>query len=131
MGEVADEFGLDYVQKELRAIVKGELEFDDVVMVTDISFADNCVDLFYKIKLSNFVVFMYKGIQDEMKELSNKKLAFDAEKTLVCPSQDKLEIRENAIKIELADIIIDVSDKTINQIVDEIVDKIKNYYSVN
>ena len=120
LGEVADEFGLDYVQKELRAIVKGELEFDDVVMVTDISFADNCVDLFYKIKLSNFVVFMYKGIQDEMKELSNKKLAFDAEKTLVCPSQDKLEIRENAIKLELADIIIDVSDKTINQIVDEI-----------
>ena len=57
--------------------MKGELEFDDVVMAADISFADNCVDLFYKIKLSNFVVFMYKGIQDEMKELSNKKVDFE------------------------------------------------------
>ena len=130
-GAVCEEFGLDYVQKELRTIIKGELEFDDAVLSADMSFADNCVDLFYKIRLSNFVVFMYKSIDIEMAELSQKAYHCDAEKLLVCPDQDKLEIRENSIKMELADVVVDVASKTIDQIVDEIVDKIKNYYSVN
>lgn len=131
LGEVCNEFGIEYVQKKLRSIVKGELDFDDAVMVADLSFIEYCVDLFYKIKLSNFIVFLYKDIEREVDELSFKDYRFDSEKQLFVPDKDKLEQRESAMKLELADIVVDITSKTIDEIVDEIVDKIKNYYSVN
>ena len=130
-GEVCNEIGEEYVQKKLRSIIKGELEFDDAVMVADMCFVDNCADLFYKIKLSNFIVFLYKDIDTEVEELSQRVHTCEAEKHLIVPSQDKLMQRESAMKMELADIVVDVNKKTTMQIVDEIVDKIKNYYSVN
>lgn len=100
-------------------------------MVADLSFIEYCVDLFYKIKLSNFIVFLYKDIEREVDELSFKDYKFDSEKQLFVPDKDKLEQRESAMKLELADIVVDITSKTIDEIVDEIVDKIKNYYSVN
>ena len=131
LAEVCDEAGISYVQQELRSILKSELEFDDAVFVTDMSFVDYCQDLFYKIKLSNFVVFLQKNIDEEFAELSKKTFAGNAVKELLCPDQAKLENRKMTIRLELADIEVDVSGKNQTQIVDEIVDKIKNYYSVN
>ena len=65
--------GKDYILKKFRSIVKMELDFDDAVFVADISFADNCTDLFYKINLSNFVVLLQKRIEEEIDELKQKK----------------------------------------------------------
>ena len=44
--EMLDLNGKDYVMKELRSILNMELDFDDTVFVTNVSFADNCYDLF-------------------------------------------------------------------------------------
>ena len=70
--EILSTLGKEYIFKELRSIVDSEIEFDDAVFVADITFADNCEDLFYKLKLSNFVVLLTKPIELEMEELKNK-----------------------------------------------------------
>ena len=47
------------------------------------------------------------------------------------PSKENLLQRENIVKDEIVDAVIDVTNKEIEQIVSEIIDKIKEYYSVN
>ena len=129
--QVCEEYGTNYVRQELRSIVQGELEFDDAVFVADIGLVDNCQDLFYKIKLSNFIVFLNKDIDEEFAEISQKHFENENVAELLKTDQIKLNQREMAVRMELADIEVDVSAKNQTQIVDEIVDKIKNYYSVN
>ena len=54
--------GKDYIEKEFRSILKMELDFDNVVFVANLGFADKLEDLFYKIKLSNFVILLKKDM---------------------------------------------------------------------
>lgn len=129
--EIFETLGKEYIYKKLRSIVKSEVEFDDAVFVADISFADYSEDLFYKLKLSNFVVLLTKPIELEMEELKNKVYKTKAEKELFSTNRKTLEIREDKIIKNLADIIVDADNLTDEQIIEEIVDKIKSYYNVN
>ena len=123
--------GYDYVMKKLRSILKMELDFDDTVFVTNVSFADNCSDLFYKIKLSNFVILLKKGLDDEVKELQNKSFDYESERSFFVCDKTVLEERESIISKDCADIVIDIENLTEDEIVEKIIDKIQNYYSVN
>lgn len=129
--EVYDSYGKDYILKKMKSIVKMELDFDDAIFVADISFADNCFDMFYKIKLSNFVVLLKKDNETEVRELNNKKYETKEEKEYYSLDANTLKKREFAISYDLADVVIDIENMTNEQIASEIVDKIKNYYSVN
>lgn len=129
--EIFDALGKDYIYNELKDIVSSEVEFDDAVFVADISFADNSEDLFYKLKLSNFVVLLTKPIELEMEELSKKEYGSKAEEKLFATDRELLEEREDKIIKNLADIIVDADNLTEEQIIAEIVDKIKSYYNVN
>lgn len=122
--------GKEYVLRKMRSILKMELEFDDAIFIADNCFADNCYELFYKIKLSNFVVFLTKDIQTELKEINQKKYSFEDCEEFYKISESDLKERELAIRNDVADAVIDINNKTTSQICEEIVDKIKNYYSV-
>lgn len=122
--------GKDYVLRKMKSILKMELHFDDAIFIADNCFADNCYDLFYKIKLSNFVVFLTKDIQTEIQEITQKKYSSEECEEFYKISETELKEREYAIRNDVADIVVDISKKTISQICEEIVDKIKNYYSV-
>lgn len=123
--------GYDYVMKKLRSILKMELDFDDTVFVTNVSFADNCSDLFYKIKLSNFVILLKKDLAEEEKELKAKQYQFESERSFFVCDKTVLETRETSISKDCADIVIEMGDLSEDEIVEKIIDKIKNYYSVN
>ena len=123
--------GADYVKKKMKSIIGMELDFDNAVFVADISFADNCFELFYKIKLSNFVIFLHKTPSVEMQELTAKKYASPEEYEFFCPSENQLKKRELSVANDCADVRIDITSLEEDEIVDKIVDKIKEYYSVN
>ncbi len=129
--EILNTLGKDYIFKKLKSIVRSEVEFDDSVFVADIGFADNCEDLFFKLKLSNFVVLLTKPIELELEELRYKTYKTNAEKELFSTDEKLLKTREDKIIKNLADIIIDADNLADEQIIEEIVDKIKNYYNVN
>ncbi len=123
--------GKDYISKKMKSIVKMELDFDDAIFVADISFADNCFDMFYKIKLSNFVVLLKKNTEKEVNELNSKKFESQEERDYYLSDVNTLKKRELAISYDLSDVVINIENMTNEQIACEIVDKIKSYYSVN
>ena len=129
--EIYEMNGAEYVKKEMKSIVNMELDFDNAAFAADMSFADNCTELFYKIKLSNFVVLLYKDIKKEIAELSQKKYLSEAEKEFFCPDENLLKKRELSLSFDCVDIKVDISDLSQTEIVEKIVDKIEEYYSVN
>lgn len=131
LDEILETMKIDYIYKKLKNIIKGELDYTDAVFVADISLADNCYELFHQIKLNNFVIMLKKDIDAEIVDLSLNDYDSKAEKIFFSTTKNQLEKRENYIAENLADIIIDTSGQSKNTITQNIVDKIKNYYSVN
>ncbi len=123
--------GKDYIEKEFRSILKMELDFDNVVFVANMGFADKHEDLFYKIKLSNFVILLKKDIESEVIELQNKQFDTNEQKEFFLADRETLVSQEHIIEKECADIVVDISNLTDEEIIENIIDKIKNYYSVN
>lgn len=123
--------GKDYIEKEFRSILKMELDFDNVVFVANLGFADKLEDLFYKIKLSNFVILLKKDVESEVIELQNKQFDTKEQKDFFSANRETLLNQEHIIEKECADIVVDISNLTDEEIIKNIIDKIKNYYSVN
>ena len=129
--EILEKNGIEYVMKKMKSIIKMELDFDDAVFVANINMADECYDLFYKIKLSNFVMLLKKNINDEVFELKKKIYKTDAEKLFFASDMADLKTREDLIETDLADAVVEIDGLSDDEIVEKIIDKIKNYYSVN
>ena len=129
--DILEKNGIEYVMKEMKSIISMELDFDDAVFVANINMADECYDLFYKIKLSNFVMLLKKNINDEVFELKKKVYKTDAEKLFFASDMADLKTREELIETELADAVVEIDGLEDDEIVEKIIDKIKNYYSVN
>jgi hypothetical protein len=123
--------GKEYIEKEFRSILKMELDFDNVVFVANLGFADKLQDLFYKIKLSNFVILLKKDIESEIEEIKNKQFETKELKDFYLVEKEQLISQEHIIEKDCADIVVDISNLTDDEIIDNIIDKIKNYYSVN
>lgn len=122
--------GKEYISKKMKSIVKMELDFDDAIFVADMSFADNCFEMFYKIKLSNFVVLLKKDAKQEANELEKKSYISKEDKEFFNADENTLKKREMAISFDLADATVNIENLPVDEIVSEIVDKIKKYYSV-
>ena len=129
--EVIDRNGYDYVLKKMKSIIKMELDFDDAVFVADMCFAENCEDIFYKIQLSNFVVFLYKNTTFELEELRNKEYSSGFEKDFYVVDEEKHECRKSKLQKLCSDIKLDVTNLTYEEITNKIIDEIKQYYSMN
>ncbi len=121
--------GKEYVQRKYRSILKMELDFDNALFVADSSFAENCFDLFYKIKLSNFVVFLFKDIKQEMKEISEKKYKNKFCEEFYKCDEVTLAKREYLIKNDCADICIDVSNLSEDEIAAKVKLEMMHFYS--
>lgn len=119
-----------YIMKKFRSIIKMELEFDNAAFTANINCADNCEDLFYKMKLSNFVIFLYKPIDTEMSELENMKYQTKIQKEFFKTDKQTLQIREDKIKRNCADISINIEGLSDDKIVELIIKLINAYYSV-
>ena len=128
--EVFQRNGRNYVLKKMKSIIKTELEFDDVVFIADVCFAENCDDIFYKILLSNFVVFLYKDTAEEILELNIKEYKTIQEKEFCVLNNNEHQKRKDLIYNGCSDVKIDITNLTQDEIVSKIVDEIKKYYSV-
>lgn len=129
--EIMTTLGKDYIYNKLKWIVNSAVEFVDIVFVADINFTDYCEQIFDKLKVANFIIILTKPIEKKIKELNNKKYWSKAEKELFLLDEETLEKKEEKIIQDLADIVIEADDLNEDQIVDEIVNKIKEFYNVN
>lgn len=129
--EVYKDSGEAYVKKKFRSLVKMETEFDSVVFAADMCLADNCDDLFYKIKLSNFVILLKKDEVQEERELSEKKFATAEERKFYIVDKETLLNRKRIIRENCADIEIDITGLSDESIVSEIEKGIKHYFMID
>lgn len=129
--EVLEQSGSEYVKNELRGIVKMELDFDNVVFAADISLGETCKDIFFRIKLSNFVVFVTKNLNSELSELDKKEYSSKSVKKFFSMNKKTLAEREANIKFDLADAVIVADDLTDDQIARKIELEVLKYYKVD
>lgn len=126
--EIYSNQGREYVLKKYRSILKSEFDFVSTVFIADISLADNCYDVFYKIKLSNFVVYFHKSREEELSEIQNKSYPSVAEREFYGMDMSLLKEREELIEKDCADISVDVSGLSDDEIVDLVIEKMKKFY---
>jgi len=110
LNEVLSDFGLDYVEKEFKSIIKMSLDFDDVVVATDFQFIDSWNALFNKIQEKNLVIY-----------LSNKNICDKDE------DRQKLRLK---FLTDCCDVAIKINDLPENEIYDKIISEIKQYYKL-
>ena len=131
LGNVFAEHGRDYVNKKFRSLLKMELDFDDAVFVCDLSIADHSEDLFFKINLSNFVIFLHKNVDIEIEQINNKTYKSAEERNFFVCTKEELLAREQKISEYCADVNIDITGIDEDKILEVIISEIKGYYSVN
>ena len=124
------ELGEEYVLKKLRSIVKMEFDFNNSVFVSSILIADNCFDLFYRLKLNNFSIMLYKDTPQELKELKAKKYPTKQLKDFFDMDKEALERCQELIENEVADISVNITGLGEDEIATAVINKIKDYYSI-
>lgn len=129
--DVCKDSGTEYIKKKLKSILKMELGFEDAIFVADLVIADNCSDLYHKIKLSNFVVFVHKNKDGELEELKKKKYPSKEETEFFAYDKNILKMREESIEKDCADISVDIENLTENEIVEKIISEIENFYKAD
>lgn len=124
--EILEKNGPSYVLKKMRSIIEIEIDFDDAVFVAGIDFADHCQDLFQKIKYSNFVILLKKDIDEEISEIKSKVITSYNN----VENKEILLKRETIIEENCADIVVNISGISDDEVVDKITAEIKKYYQV-
>ena len=127
--EVLLEKGREYVMKKLRSILKMELDFENAVFVADYSLADYAYDIFHNIKLSNFVVYLHKNTSDELSEIHSKEYPSIAEEEFYKVDEFRLKEREDAITKNLADVVLDITNLSDDEIVDGVFALMQKFYA--
>ena len=112
--------GTEYANKEMRGVLKTELDLSGVVFAAEPKMLGLNQDLFEELKESNFIVFLKRNYRNDF--LFRENMAF---KSQVDKDFFKLEIdelAESSINIEnnLADIVIDIDGLNYDQIKEKV-----------
>ena len=129
-GEVCKSNGTEYVKRTLKSIIKMETGFEDAVFVADLVMADNCSDIYHQIKMNNFVVLLHKKTNMELEELKKKKYPTQEETDFFAYNEKLLMERKMSIAKDCADISIDMTDLSEDEIVQAIVNNIRSFYKI-
>lgn len=109
INEVLNDFGIDYVKKEMKSVVRMSLDFDEVVSVADFDYLDCWKELFKKIQQKYLVIFL--------SDINNENLT-QIEKL------NKMNFLTNC-----CDLAIDVKNLPDEKIFDKIINEIKTYFN--
>lgn len=119
--------GVEYANKEMRGVLKTELDLSGVVFSAEPKMLGLNQDLFKKLKESNLVLFLKRNYRNDF--LFRENMAF---KSQVDKDFFKLEIdelTENAINIEnnLADIVIDIDGLSYDKIKEKVLKTLESF----
>lgn len=110
IGEVCEEFGRDYIKKEMSSIAKMQLDFDDAIFVGDYEYLDSYNEIANKIKQKNLVIFL----SDKSNENKQNENVYDKLKFLA----------------DCCDVAIDISCLPNEEIFDKVIIEIKKFYGI-
>ena len=125
--EVININGVEYANKEMRGVLKTELDLSGVVFAAEPKMLGLNQDLFEKLKECNLILFLKRNYRNDF--LFRENMAF---KSQVDKDFFKLEIdelTENAINIEnnLADIVIDIDGLSYDKIKEKVLKTLESF----
>lgn len=124
-GEVLDLNGKEYVDKELRGILKNELDFSGVVFVVDTKVISENEDLYKDFKENNVIMFLKNDFKQEFLQREHIAFKSEEEKNYFSLPIDVLVETEQFIEKNLADFVLNIDNLTYREIKDNILEKLK------
>lgn len=124
--EVLKMNGEDYVNKEMRNILKSEFSFSNTILIVDTKILYENQDLFEKISENNLVIFLKSDFKIEFAQREQVVFKSDEEKEYFSLPIDILAETEQKIEQNLADIKLNIDDLNYNQIKDKILETLRN-----
>ncbi len=121
--------GVDFVKQELIGLLKGGIEFENVIYIADFSLAAAPKETLFKVNQNYVLVFLYKDSAAEALELSRKQPSSGLEK-LFYYSEPEI-VQNHEFFSEVADIKIDITGLSAMDIFFKTVGGIKNFYNMN
>ena len=117
--------GSDYVDKQMRGIMKSEFDFSGVVFVVDTKIISICKDLFEDIRKGNIVIFLRRDFKTEFYQREHFLFRSPEEKEYYSLKIDELFEIEQEIAYELAHLVLDIDDISYRQLRDIILEDLK------
>ncbi len=124
--EVIEINGVEYANKEMRGVLKTELDLSGTVFAAEPKMLGLNQDLFEDLKKNNLVLFLKRNYRNDYIFRENMAFKSQSDKDFFRLEID--ELTENAISIEnnLADIVIDIDGLNFDQIKEKILNTLES-----
>lgn len=125
--EVIQINGKEYANKEMRGVLKTELDLSGAVFVVESKILGLNQDLFEKLKQRNLILFLKRDYKTEYS--IREKMLFRSKEDKDFFSLEIDEMTDVGMNIEerLADIVIDINDLTFEQIKEKIIKALESF----
>lgn len=124
LAEVMQINGEEFVDKKMRGILKDELDFSGVVFVVDTKIIGKNQDMFDKLKENNIVVFLKDDFKSEYAQRKKMNFVSEEERKYFSLEVDELNEIEQKIEKTFADIVVEISNLTYEEIKEKLLEKI-------
>lgn len=124
--EVIEINGVEYANKEMRGVLKTELDLSGTVFAAEPKMLGLNQDLFEDLKKNNLVLFLKRNYRNDY--IFRENMAFKSQSDKEFFRLEIDELTENAISIEnnLADIVIDIDGLNFDQIKEKILNTLES-----
>lgn len=125
--DVINKSGIEYANKEMRGVLKTELDLSGVVFATEPKMLGLNQDLYEKLKACNLILFLKRNYRNDF--LFRENMAFKSQTDKDFFRLEIDELTENAQNIEnnLADIVVDIDGLNFEQIKEKVIKTLENY----
>ena len=120
--------GKEFVDKELKGVLKTELDFLGVVFVADVKVLLSNQDLFDQLKESNIVLLLKNDFKTEFAQRENCSFMSDAEKEYFSFQLDELFEAGRLLETQFADIIVNTNNLSYGEIIDSVVSSLDKFF---
>ena len=125
--DVINKSGIDYANKEMRGVLKTELDLSGVVFAAEPKMLGLNQDLYEKLKACNLILFLKRNYRNDY--LFRENMAFKSEIDKDFFRLEIDELTENAQNIEnnFADIVVDIDGLNFEQIKEKVIKTLEDF----
>ncbi len=119
--------GFEYANKEMRGVLKTELDLSGVVFAAEPKMLGLNQDLFEKLKECNLILFLKRNYRNDFLFRENMAFKSQVDKDFFKLEIDELTENANNIENNLADIVIDIDGLNYDQIKEKVLKTLESF----
>ena len=127
LSEILKINGMEYAIKEMRSVLKTELDFSGAVFVAEPKMLQLNRDLFERMKESNLVLFLKNDYKSDYVVREKSLFKSEEDKNFFALQIDEVTEIGNDIETNLADLVVNIEGLTYEQIKEKVQNALENY----